>query len=106
MARPDRIVSLGSFDIQRTRREDPTLGPGTHEDHQAHEGAGWLQTPLRRIQKQIQGNILDAADADVERLIRYSFEYGQGGLLEQAKAVADSGTRRGSQWPKASMRTS
>ena len=61
----------------------------------AIKGRGGFQTLLRRIQKQIQGNILEASDADVERLIRYSFEYGRGGFQEQAKTAADSGTRRG-----------
>ena len=57
------------------------------------KGKGGFQTLLRRIQKQIQGNVLEASDADVEKLIRYSFEYGQGGFQEQAKTAADSGTR-------------
>lgn len=57
------------------------------------KGKGGFQSLLRRIQKNVHGNVLDASDADVEKLIRYSFEYGQGGFQEQAKTAADSGTK-------------
>ncbi len=57
------------------------------------KGQGGFQALLRRIQKQVQGNVLEASDADIEKLIRYSFEYGQGGFQEQAKTAADRGTK-------------
>lgn len=57
------------------------------------KGRGGFQSTIRRVQKNIKGNILEASVADVERLVKYAFEYGPGGFQEQAKAVADGGTR-------------
>ena len=57
------------------------------------KGQGGFQTLLRRIQKQVHGNVLEASETDIEKLIRYSFEYGHGGFQERAKTAADSGTR-------------
>lgn len=56
------------------------------------KGKGGFQTLLRRIQKQVSGNILTASNEDIERLIHYSFDYGHGGFQEQAKEAADGGT--------------
>ena len=57
------------------------------------KGRGGFQSLLRKIQKQIQGDVLEASEADVERLIHYSFDYGQGGFQEQPKTAAGSGTK-------------
>ena len=50
-------------------------------------GRGGFQALLRRLQRQVEGNILTATDADIERLIRYSFDYGEGGFQERTKAA-------------------
>ena len=57
------------------------------------KGTGGFQSLLRKIQKQIQGDVLEASEVDVERLIHYSFDYEQGEFQEQAKTAADSGTK-------------
>jgi len=57
------------------------------------KGRGGFQTLLRRIQKNINGNTLDASVSDIEKLVRYSFEYGQGGFQEQVKTAAVPRTR-------------
>ncbi len=55
-------------------------------------GRGGFQTLLRRMQKSIDGeNVLDVSDADVEKVIRYFFQYGQGGFQDRAKPVAKKG---------------
>jgi hypothetical protein len=57
------------------------------------KGRGGFQSLLRRIQNQIHGNILEASDGDIEKLVRYSFHYGQGGFQEQVKATARKNRR-------------
>ena len=52
-------------------------------------GHGGFQTLLRRIAKQIAANsVLTISEGDLEKLIRYSFTYGQGGYQERTKPTA------------------
>ena len=52
-------------------------------------GQGGFQTLLRRIAKQITDNgVLTISEGDLEKLIRYSFAYGQGGFQERTKPTA------------------
>lgn len=52
-------------------------------------GQGGFQTLLRRIAKNISlDGILDISESDMEKLIRYSFQYGQGGFQERTKPTA------------------
>ena len=52
-------------------------------------GRGGFQTLLRRIAKQISPDgVLEISEADLERLVRYSFQYGQGGFQERTKPTA------------------
>ena len=52
-------------------------------------GQGGFQTLLRRISKQISSDgVLEVGESDLEKLIRYSFEYGQGGFQERTKPTA------------------
>lgn len=51
-------------------------------------GQGGFQSLLRKLQKQLDGALLEVSEADLERLVRYSFEYGQGGFQERTKATA------------------
>jgi hypothetical protein len=48
-------------------------------------GKGGFQTLLRRLQKNISGHVLTVTAEDVEKLIRYSFDYGGGGFQERTK---------------------
>jgi hypothetical protein len=50
------------------------------------KGRGGFQSLLRRLQKQIKGHMLTASPDDVEKLVRYSFEYGRGGFQDQMKS--------------------
>jgi hypothetical protein len=50
------------------------------------KGKGGFQVLLRRLQRQIDGNTLTASPDDIEKLVRYSFEYGTGGFQERTKA--------------------
>lgn len=49
-------------------------------------GRGGFQTLLRRLQKQIQGDTLTLSDDDLEKLIRYSYQYGEGGFEDRTRA--------------------
>jgi hypothetical protein len=49
-------------------------------------GKGGFQSLLRKLQRQIEGVVLTVYPEDVERLIRYSFEYGRGGFQERTKS--------------------
>jgi hypothetical protein len=51
-------------------------------------GQGGFQSLLRKLQKQLDGNLLEVSEADLERLVRYSFAYGQGGFQERTKPTA------------------
>jgi hypothetical protein len=52
-------------------------------------GRGGFQTLLRRIAKQISpGGVLTISEADLEKLLRYSFQYGQGGFQDRTKPTA------------------
>jgi len=52
-------------------------------------GRGGFQTLLRRIARNIDSaGVLEITDNDLEKLIRYSFEYGQGGFQERTKRTA------------------
>jgi hypothetical protein len=52
-------------------------------------GKGGFQTLLRRIAKSINPDgILDVSQADLEKLLRHSFAYGQGGFQERTKPTA------------------
>lgn len=51
-------------------------------------GRGGFQSLLRKLQKQLDGDILEVSETDLERLLRYSFEYGQGGFQERTKPTA------------------
>lgn len=54
----------------------------------AINGRGGFQTLLRRVQKKIDGNnVLDVSDQDTEKIIRYFFQYGQGGFQDRTKPV-------------------
>ena len=52
-------------------------------------GQGGFQALLRRIVRRIDPTgAVDVSDADLEKLVRYSFEYGQGGFQERTKPTA------------------
>jgi hypothetical protein len=52
-------------------------------------GRGGFQTLLRRIAKQISpSGVLTVSEADLEKLLRYSFQYGQGGFQDRTKPTA------------------
>jgi hypothetical protein len=52
-------------------------------------GRGGYQTLLRRLQQQISpAGVLDISDADLGKLIRYSFEYGEGGFQDRSEPTA------------------
>ena len=51
-------------------------------------GQGGFQSLLRKLQKQLDGDLLEVSEVDLERLLRYSFEYGQGGFQERTKPTA------------------
>lgn len=52
-------------------------------------GQGGFQALLRRIAKQISpSGVLTISEDDLEKLIRYSFAYGQGGFQERTKPTA------------------
>jgi len=52
-------------------------------------GRGGYQTLLRRIQQQISSQgVLDISDADLGKLIRYSFQYGEGGFQDRSEPTA------------------
>jgi hypothetical protein len=51
-------------------------------------GRGGFQVFLRKLQAQLDGDVLELSEADVERLVRYSFEYGEGGFQERTKPAA------------------
>jgi hypothetical protein len=52
-------------------------------------GQGGFQTLLRRIAKNISlDGVLTISESDMEKLIRYSFQYGQGGFQERTKPTA------------------
>ena len=50
-------------------------------------GRGGFQTLLRRLRTQIDrtAGVLEISADDLEKLIRYSFEYGQGGFQDRTK---------------------
>ena len=53
------------------------------------KGRGGFQTLLKRLSKQIspKGVLTISAD-ELEKLVRYSFKYGQGGFQERTKPTA------------------
>lgn len=52
-------------------------------------GRGGFQTLLRRVQKNIDANnVLEVSQADLEKIVKYFFSYGQGGFQERAKPLA------------------
>ena len=53
-------------------------------------GHGGFQTLLRNIQNGIDPDtqVLDISEGDLERLIRYSFNYGDGGFQGRTKPTA------------------
>jgi hypothetical protein len=52
-------------------------------------GRGGFQTLLRRISKQISARgALEISEDDLEKLLRYSFEYGQGGFQDRTRPTA------------------
>jgi hypothetical protein len=52
-------------------------------------GRGGFQTLLRRIVKNISmDGVLDISESDLEKLVRYSFQYGVGGFQERTKPTA------------------
>ena len=53
-------------------------------------GQGGFQSLLRRVRRNIDPttNVLDISEADLERLVRYSFEYGTGGFQGRTKRTA------------------
>jgi len=44
------------------------------------KGRGGFQSLLRRVQSQIRNNVLTATPGDIEKLRRYSSQYGDGGF--------------------------
>jgi hypothetical protein len=58
-------------------------------DSRPVRGQGGFQTLLRRIAKQISGDgVLTISESDLEKLIRYSFQYGQGGFQGRTTRTA------------------
>jgi hypothetical protein len=57
-------------------------------------GRGGFQVLLRKLQAQIDGNVLTLSEADLEKIVRYSFRYGQGGFEDRTKPTAHRGSRR------------
>lgn len=60
-------------------------------------GQGGFQDLLRKLQKQIENHSIYLEDSDIDRMIRYSKEYGVGGfqnrmkkLIEKLKIVSDN----------------
>ena len=53
-------------------------------------GQGGFQSLLRRIQPRIDPttNVLDISEADLETLVRYSFDYGTGGFQGRTEPTA------------------
>ena len=52
-------------------------------------GQGGFQVLLRRLAKQISSTgVLTVSGDDLEKLLRYSFKYGQGGFQERTKPTA------------------
>ena len=51
-------------------------------------GQGGFQSLLRKLQKQLDGNLLEVPETDLEQLVRYSFAGGQGGFQERTKPTA------------------
>ena len=52
-------------------------------------GQGGFQVLLRRIARNISADgVLEISEADMEKLLRYSFEYGQGGFQGRTKPTA------------------
>ena len=52
-------------------------------------GQGGFQVLLRRIAKKIgDDGVIEVSDADLEKIVRYSFSYGQGGFQERTKPTA------------------
>jgi hypothetical protein len=44
--------------------------------NRAVRGRGGFQSLLRKLQRQLHGDMLEISEPDVERLLRYSFDYG------------------------------
>jgi hypothetical protein len=60
-------------------------------------GQGGFQDLLRKLQRQIENNSIYLEDSDIDRMIKYSKEYGEGGfqnrmkkLIEKLKIVSDN----------------
>ena len=52
-------------------------------------GRGGFQTFLRKIAKQLSGSgELTISNADLEKMVRYSFKYGQGGFQARTRKTA------------------
>jgi hypothetical protein len=57
-------------------------------------GRGGFQSLLRKLQDQLDGDVLRLEPADVERLIRYTLEYGTGGFQNRTGPVVRRRPRR------------
>ena len=51
-------------------------------------GRGGFQTLLRKLQRQMTDTTVTVEVGDVERLIRYSAQYGDGGFQERTRPAA------------------
>jgi hypothetical protein len=49
-------------------------------------GEGGFQSLLRKMQRQLASGWIELSDADVERWVRYSTEYGSGGFEDRLRA--------------------
>lgn len=53
------------------------------------EGNGGYQFFLKKLQRQFENGILELLENDLEKLKRYSEDYGNGGYQGQFKAILD-----------------
>ena len=51
-------------------------------------GRGGFQSLLRKLQRQLQGTRLEVTEDDIERLVRYSLQYGKGGFQQRTRGAA------------------
>ncbi len=52
-------------------------------------GRGGFQNLLRKLQGQLSGNVLTVTEQDVERMVRYSLSYGEGGFQGRLAGPAE-----------------
>ena len=51
------------------------------------EGEGGFQSFLRSVQERIEGNTVTLSRSDIEKVVRYSTQYGEGGFQDRIVAL-------------------